>query len=74
MQEHQLKTCNCRKANQCPLNGKCLTKSAIYNASVTTRDGNEEAKTYIGLTKNEFNPRSLEGGIKLTPPPLIFWL
>ena len=57
MQEHQLKTCNCRKANQCPLNGKCLTKSVIYKASVTTRDGNEEARTYIGFTKNEFKER-----------------
>ena len=57
MQEHQPKTCNCRKTNQCPLNGKCLTKSVIYKASVTTHDGNEEARTYIGLTKNEFKER-----------------
>ena len=57
MQEHQLKTCNCRKANQCPLNGECLTKSVIYKASMTMRDSNEEARTYIGLTKNEFKER-----------------
>ena len=58
MQEHQLKTCNCRKANQCPLNGKCITKSVIYKAYVTTSDGNEEARTYIRLTKNEFKEDS----------------
>ena len=55
-QESQEKTCNCRKPADCPLNGQCLTKSVIYQATVTTEeDGSKE--TYIGLTKNVFKER-----------------
>ena len=28
------KECNCRKRDECPLNGACLTESIIYKASV----------------------------------------
>ena len=50
------KTCNCRKPAECPLNGNCLEKSVIYQATITnTDDGSTE--TYIGLTKNEFKER-----------------
>ena len=50
-QESQEKTCNCRKPADCPLNGQCLTKSVIYQATVTTEDDGSK-ETYIGLTKN----------------------
>ena len=49
------KLCNCRKKSDCPLNGKCLTKSIIYEAKVTT-DDNEE-RTYVGSTANTFKER-----------------
>ena len=52
-QESQEKTCNCRKPADCPLNGQCLTKSVIYQATVTTEDDGSK-ETYIGLTKNTF--------------------
>ena len=48
--------CNCRDRNSCPLEGKCLTTSIIYQASVTTNDG-EPAEHYIGLTDNTFKTR-----------------
>lgn len=55
-QEKSQRTCNCRKPNECPLNGNCLMKSVIYQATVTTSDDNSK-ETYIGLTKNEFKER-----------------
>ena len=38
--------CNCRKKEECPLNGYCLTKEIVYQAKVTTQ---EKSETYIGL-------------------------
>ncbi len=47
-------TCNCRTKPNCPLNGKCLTKNIIYEATIAT--SNLE-KTYIGLTATSFKAR-----------------
>ena len=33
------KNCNCRKKDQCPLQGDCLTTSIVYNAKVDGSDG-----------------------------------
>ena len=46
--------CNCRKNTECPLNGECLTKSLVYEATLKT---NEDAFTYIGLTGDTFKSR-----------------
>ena len=48
------KTCNCRKPTDCPLSGNCLTKSIIYEATVSSNQGN---KTYVGLCETEFKLR-----------------
>ena len=48
--------CNCRKRKECPLLGQCLTKSIIYQATVTTND-NKPDQTYVGLTSNAFKTR-----------------
>ena len=45
-----LKTCNCRVKSACPLLGKCLTKSLVYNAEITTTD-THESMNYIGITQ-----------------------
>ena len=50
------KTCNCRQKNACPLNGNCLQSSVVYQATVTRNDNNT-AETYIGLTENDFKTR-----------------
>ena len=42
--------------NSCPLDGKCLTKSVVYKATVTETTLNIQ-ETYIGLTENEFLTR-----------------
>ena len=49
------KKCNCRNKNLCPLDGACLIKNIIYEATVTTTSGN--ARTYIGMTEHKFKTR-----------------
>ena len=47
--------CNCRSgADQCALNGRCLTSSLVYKCIVSTE---KEHKEYIGLTANTFKQR-----------------
>ena len=46
--------CNCRNQAECPLDGKCLTSSLIYQASVETK-GN--CSTYIGSCEGAFKTR-----------------
>ena len=48
-------TCNCRRKNDCPLNGECQTSSVIYKCIVTAPD--VPTKAYIGLTEKEFKTR-----------------
>jgi hypothetical protein len=48
------KPCNCRKPDECPLNGNCLSKSIIYKATVTTSNNTKE---YIGLCETTFKTR-----------------
>jgi hypothetical protein len=52
----QQKMCNCRNPSQCPLNGECLKKSVVYQATVTRPD-TANAETYVGLTENTFKSR-----------------
>ena len=46
--------CNCRKAENCPLDGKCRESSIIYKATITS--GNI-AKNYYGCSETEFKAR-----------------
>ena len=55
-QEPSDNNCNCRKDKTCPLDGKCLTPSLIYQATVTRLD-TQKTETYIGLTENTFKTR-----------------
>ena len=48
--------CNCRQKNECPLDGKCLTESIVYEAKVSCETTNV-VKTYIGLTEPTFKAR-----------------
>ena len=53
-QEENIKTCNCRNKNNCPLQGKCLTQATIYKASITH---NNNTVHYIGSTEKDFKTR-----------------
>ena len=50
------KECNCRQKDSCPLSGKCLTKSVVYQAIVKRQDTGEE-KCYVGHTEGKFKTR-----------------
>ena len=49
------KECNCRKKQECPLNGKCQQEALIYKATAST--GSEPEKTYYGSTEGTFKRR-----------------
>ena len=70
------KLCNCRqKNNSCPLDGKCLTKCAVYITTATETTSNNkrltenEFKTRFNLHKSSFKlehkrtPRTLSGHV-----------
>ena len=48
-------TSNCRRKNECPLDGNCRKSSVIYKCEVTTPEFPK--KVYIGLTEKEFKTR-----------------
>ena len=47
-------SCNCRRKDQCPLEGNCQAKSIVYKATVNNGEG---TKQYISLTENTFKQR-----------------
>ena len=53
--EPSLNTCNCRKKSDCPLDGACLERNVVYNATITADNG--DTKSYIGMTEKEFKTR-----------------
>ena len=52
--KNETKTCSCRTKDKCPLNGKCLQKSLVYQATVST---DADTYRYIGLTEHSFKQR-----------------
>ena len=50
------KLCNCRKKDECPLNGKCLTDKVVYRAAVKLND-EPKIEDYVGITGNSFKTR-----------------
>ena len=56
LKKDEEKLCNCRQRANCPTDGKCLTRSVVYKADVTSTDDNT-TQTYIGVTANDFKTR-----------------
>ena len=54
--KEQIKLRNCRNRTVCPLQGNCLQKGVVYQATVTQPNTMRE-DIYIGITKNEFKTR-----------------
>lgn len=48
------KMCNCRQEVNCPLNGRCLNKNVVYQATVETEN---DKKTYVGIAETTFKTR-----------------
>ena len=57
------KDCNCRNKANCPLKGNCREHNIVYQATVTTRENDnnrtrkKNTESYVGLTENEFKKR-----------------
>ena len=51
------RTCNCINRESCPLSNNCLSKSLVYEATVTADLPNYKEKKYIGLTESTFKKR-----------------
>ena len=47
--------CSCTRNTPCPLDGKCLSKNVIYEATVTQE--NQTKNTYTGLCSTDFKAR-----------------
>ena len=56
LQKDDEKLCNCRQRENCPTDGKCLTKRIVcqYKAEVSPRDDINAKQTYLGVTANDF--------------------
>ena len=53
--EQAPRTCNCRRPENCPLNGHCLTECLVYKATVSAP--NKPNRHYYGLTEGPFKTR-----------------
>ena len=51
----QMKDCNCRKKEECPLEGKCRSEDIIYKC-VATAIGHRQ-RAYLGTAEGEFKQR-----------------
>ena len=54
--EELQRNCNCRKPDDCPLNGQCLRREIVYQATVETDDG-ALPMIYIGASGTSFKQR-----------------
>ena len=52
----EVRLCNCNDRNLCPLDGKCLTRTIVYQGEITTHSGNKHK--YIGISEPPFKGRS----------------
>ena len=54
-----IRTCNCIRKHQGPLNEKCLTNNVLYKASIKPNEENSKTKTYCGVIETAFNLRCM---------------
>ena len=52
--------CNCRNPNQCPLDGDCLAKEVVYEATVNSDLPRYEPTIYKGITERIIKERIKE--------------
>ena len=49
--------CNCNNRDDCPLDGECLSKNVLYEATITSSIPNYGEKIYIGISEPSFKER-----------------
>ena len=50
-------SCNCGNQDTCPMEGHCLKRNVIYQATVTANQPQATPETYVGLTAQTFKKR-----------------
>ena len=53
-QTEQVKSCDCRDKQTCPVDNKCLTSNVVYKATVKYED---KEQSYVGMTEYSFKTR-----------------
>ena len=54
--EAEMRMCSCRRADECPMDGRCLARNIVYQGDVNNRTDNQVAP-YVGLTSVSFKDR-----------------
>ena len=54
-EDQEERLCSCPKTKICPLDGKCLSKNVIYEATVTQQ--NNKTNRYTGICSTDFKAR-----------------
>ena len=47
-------TCNCRKKDDCLLNGQCQIREVVYKSTLTSNQQNYKDKKYFGIAEESF--------------------
>ena len=55
--ETNRRTCNCHNQDTCPLNGYCLAKESLYEATIKSDLPNYKEKLYKGISEPPFKKR-----------------
>ena len=55
--ETNRRTCNCHNQETCPLNGNCLAKESLYEATIKSDLPNYKEKLYKGISEPPFKKR-----------------
>lgn len=55
--QQNIKTCNCRNKELCPMNNNCLASNIIYQATISSNLESYNEKIYIGLCETTFKKR-----------------
>ena len=50
-----IKKCNCKKKDECSLNGQCLAQDIVYKCIASTSMNPD--KTYLGTAEGDFKKR-----------------
>ena len=50
-------TCNCRKKDDCLLNGQCQIGEVVYKSTLTSNQQNYKDKKYFGIAEESFKGR-----------------
>ena len=57
VRSENIRTCNCPRNAECPLDKKCIEKDLLYSAEITSNLTNYDKKVYLGICSTTFKER-----------------